>query len=406
MKHDLNRRPAQHIAMFTRALSGGGVGRVMFSLASAFADHGHRVDLLLSEVEGPYLGRLPASTNIVRLEAAPWWSWRLSAASVDYRGLRTHLLPVLVNRNPSPMVRFFPSLSEYLKRERPDVLLSAVTYSNLAALWARRSSGVPTRVVISEHTNLAHAISYSKKWKWRFLPPAIRRFYPWADDIIAVSNGAAASLAELTGLNPERINTIYNPVFTQNLREMAQATPDHPWLAPAGPPVVLSAGRFRKAKDFATLLRAFAQVRAEREAKLIILGEGRKRGSLESLVQELGLAADVDLPGYTENPFSYMARVSVFVLSSVWEGLPTVLIEAMACGCPVVSTDCPSGPAEILADGIYGPLVQVGDDAALARAILATLDEPPASAMLRARADEFSIDRAINQYLKVLFGTE
>jgi glycosyltransferase involved in cell wall biosynthesis len=157
-------------------------------------------------------------------------------------------------------------------------------------------------------------------------------------------------------------------------------------------------------KDFPTLLKAFARVRAVRPARLLILGEGKERTELEVLARELGVASDVALPGFVPNPFPHMMRASVFVLSSAWEGLPGVLIEAMACGCPVVSTDCPSGPAEILDGGVYGPLVPVGDDAALAKAILSVLETPPDPERLRARAALFSTDHAADQYLELLLG--
>ena len=177
---------------------------------------------------------------------------------------------------------------------------------------------------------------------------------------------------------------------------------DHPWFAPGSPPVVLGIGRLTTQKDFPTLLKAFAQVRAVRKARLMILGEGRDRQALEVLARELGVASDVDLPGFVLNPFPYMVRASLLVLSSAWEGLPGVLIEAMACGCPVVSTDCPSGPSEILDGGAYGPLVPVGDDGALAKAILSVLEMPPDPERLRARAALFSVERATDQYLQVL----
>jgi glycosyltransferase involved in cell wall biosynthesis len=170
--------------------------------------------------------------------------------------------------------------------------------------------------------------------------------------------------------------------------------------------VVLGAGRLHPQKDFPTLLRAFARVRAQRPARLVVLGSGKRaarRAALLALAGRLGVGADVDLPGFAENPYAYMARAAVFALSSAWEGLPTALIEAMACGCPVVSTDCPSGPAEILEGGRYGELVPVGDDAALAAALLRALDAPPARAALRARAAQFSLEAAVERYLPVLF---
>jgi glycosyltransferase involved in cell wall biosynthesis len=194
-------------------------------------------------------------------------------------------------------------------------------------------------------------------------------------------------------------------VVTPELEGLARAPVAHPWFAGEGPPVLLGAGRFVAQKDFSTLLEAFARVRAVRPARLMILG-GSKRPvrerRLRALAEHLGVGADVALPGLVANPFACMARASAFVLSSRWEGLPGVLIEAMACGCPVVSTDCPSGPREILAGGMYGPLVPVGDAAALAEAILRVLAAPPDRVRLRARAAQFSVERAVDRYLAVL----
>jgi len=162
-------------------------------------------------------------------------------------------------------------------------------------------------------------------------------------------------------------------------------------------------GRLTEQKDFSTLLQAFAQVRAQRQARLLLLGEGEMRDELTALGLALGIAKDLSLHGFTNNPFAYMARAAVFVLSSAYEGLPGVLIQALACGCPVVSTDCPSGPSEILENGQYGRLVPVGDPAAMAQAILSTLEAPPDRGLLQKQASLFSVDRAVEQYLEVLF---
>jgi len=223
-----------------------------------------------------------------------------------------------------------------------------------------------------------------------------------ADAVIAVSHDVAEDIVRHTGLDRNQITTIYNPTVTPDLAEKAKLYVDHPWLTPGSPPVILGAGRLSPQKDFQTLIKAFARIRAVHPARLIILGEGKKRNQLQALAQSLGVGDDVALPGFVENPFAWMTRSSIFVLSSAWEGLPGVLIEALACGCPTVSTDCPGGAAEILANGLYGMLVPVGDDKALAEAILATLDTPPAPELLRKRAAQFSIEKAVNQYLEVL----
>jgi len=169
--------------------------------------------------------------------------------------------------------------------------------------------------------------------------------------------------------------------------------------------VLLGVGRLVRQKDFPTLLKAFARVRAVRPTHLLILGEGRERTKLEMLAQSLGVADAVALLGFTPNPFPYMVRAAAFVLSSAWEGSPGALIEAMACGCPVVSTNCPSGPAEILDNGLYGPLVPVGDSDALAQAMLTVLTQRPPPERLQDRAAAFSVGRVANRYLKVLFNS-
>jgi glycosyltransferase involved in cell wall biosynthesis len=229
----------------------------------------------------------------------------------------------------------------------------------------------------------------------------VRRYYPWADGIVAVSQGVAADLLELTDLPPSKVRVLPNPVVTPELVECAAQPLDDPWFTAGAAPVVLGAGRLDQQKDFPTLIRAFAAVRSKRAARLVILGEGPERARLESLVEELGIGEHVRLPGFVSNPFSYMARAAVFVLSSAWEGMPGVLIQAMACGAPVVATDCESGPREVLASGKYGRLVPVGDHAALAEAIAATLDAPTSTLPPEA-LEPYTCEGAVDRYLHLL----
>ncbi len=384
----VEKRTGRHLALFISGLSVGGVQRSMLSLAHGLAERGHRVDLVVSKAEGFFRPQVSPLVRLVNIEH--WWMrlpfvgwWKRTRALV------------------SP-----PALARYLRREQPDVLLSASHYVNLAAIWGRHLAGTGTPLVISQRTQLSRAISNAVFPGGRpLLGWMARRFYPAADSIVAVSDGVAEDLAQLAGLPRERIRTIHNPVVTEDLEQLAAEALDHPWFAPEGPPVVLGVGRLAAQKDFSTLLRAFAQVRAKRDARLVILGEGRKRRQLETLAASLEIRKDVDFPGFATNPFQYMARAGVFVLSSGYEGLPGVLIQAMACGCPVVSTDCPSGPREILQDGAQGPLVPVGDDRAMADAILAVLQTPPSREKLKGRASDFSLDRAVDQYLEVLLST-
>jgi glycosyltransferase involved in cell wall biosynthesis len=257
------------------------------------------------------------------------------------------------------------------------------------------------RVVVSEHNQMSQTVQHATQLKNRFTPWFAKRFYPWADGIVAVSQGVAQDLSAASGLPADAIQVIYNPVITPLFLEKAQEPLDHPWFAPGQPPVILGVGKLEAQKDFPTLIRAFAQVRDRYPARLMILGWGPDRPQLEALIAELGLAEDAALPGYVENPYAYMARAALFALSSAWEGLPTVLIEAMAAGVPVVSTDCESGPQEILNRGQYGTLTPVGDSRALAEAMLAVLKgqrKPAAADWL----NQFTLGAVTQRYLDVL----
>ena len=333
---------------------------------------------------------------------------RARALAADPGGLRDLLRPVLLAWQPPHRLRSLPKLIDYLQSARPDALFSALPTPNLLAVWARRVAGVPTRIVISERDTLSTAIGGARKWRRRYLPPLLKRTYLMADGIVAVSNGVADDLAARTGIPRARITTIYNPVVDSELIARARQPLDHPWFAPGEPPVVLGVGRLHPQKDFATLIRAFARLRAERPARLVILGAGSSGDAayvagLKALPARLGVAKDVDLPGFAPNPLAYMSRAAAFALSSVHEGLGIVLIEALACGTPVVSTDCPSGPREILGDGRFGGLVPVGDEAAMAAALRAALDDPPPAELLRSRAGMFTVERAVDRYLELMF---
>jgi glycosyltransferase involved in cell wall biosynthesis len=283
-------------------------------------------------------------------------------------------------------------------------MLTTLVHVNLAALVARRLSGVSTRLIVRE----ANYVSINRT-KIDFAPvrlayQLIPWVYPWADRIIAVSQGVREDLLKCSGLPRDRVVVLPNPVVTPELTAKAAEPVDHAWLVEGQPPVVLGVGRLVPQKDFATLIRAFAVVHGRRRARLVILGEGPVRLALEHQVRDLGLEADVALPGFANNPYAWMVRASVFVLSSAWEGSPNVLVEAMACGTPVVATDCPSGSREILMDGKFGTLVPVGDVTAMAEAIFTTLDHPPGPGLARQRAEAFAVDRVVGQYLRVLLG--
>lgn len=366
-------KPPLHVSVFLPALAGGGAERAMLHLAQGFVQRGVKTDLVVAEAEGAYLSTVPAQVRLIDLQARS---------------------PVVVSKTLA--------LRRYLQQEQPDVLLSALDIAG-SATWAKRWAGVSTRVVMCVQTNLSQQFQdHQPHTIGRLRPQLVRWFYPLADEIVAASKGVADDLARLANLPVDRVQVIYNPVISPEIRARMQDSIDHPWFAPGAPPVVLGVGRLVSQKDFATLIQAFAQLRQQRSARLMILGEGNQRSQLEALVQQLGLGEEVALPGFVENPYAYMARSSVFALSSIFEGFGNVVAEALAAGTPVVSTDCESGPAEILADGEYGKLVPVRDPAALADAIAAMLNQPRRSEVLQQRAAAFSIDAITDQYLQVI----
>ncbi|MSP82021.1 MAG: glycosyltransferase [Alphaproteobacteria bacterium] len=399
---------AKHIALFLHALSGGGVQRATINLAGALVAMGHRVDLVVGSLEGPSRSRVPATVRIVPLKRCFRWQFWGPALRADPGARDLILRPVILPLLPQRAFYYLPALVRYLRNERPDVLVSAGTHYNLVAVWARRLAGVATEVIISERSALAPKLAErwsGRAWRWRYILPLITRTYPEAAGIVTVSEGLADQLARL-GVARERITTIHNPVFTgRDMEELADRPVPHPWLQPGEPPVVLAVGRLAKVKAFDVLVRVFARVRANRSARLVIVGGEQDRGlrgRLLRLAGSLGVASDVDLPGFADNPYAFMARAGVLVLSSVREGFPNVVAEALACGCPVVSTDCPFGPAEILDEGRFGRLVPVGDEAAMAAAIEATLDEPIDRPRLREWGRAFSAERAARSYLALL----
>jgi glycosyltransferase involved in cell wall biosynthesis len=399
----------RRIALLLPNLAGGGAEACMLRTADALLRRGFRVDLVLCERTGPLQASVPAGARVIALPRAPLPIARALALAADPAGLRAMLAPVLLAWRPAKHVAHLPGLVRYLRTERPDALFAAMPTPNLLAVWARRLAGVPTRVLVSERNTLSAMLGGSRRWRDRHLPRLLGHTYRLADGIVAVSDGVADDLARQTGLPRARIVTVYNPVITPELAALASQPAAHRWFLPAAPPVVLGVGSLSARKDYPTLVRAFARLRAERDCRLVILGEAaspkktqEQRAELVALAASLGVADDVDVAGFVANPFAYMARASVVVLSSAFEGLPGALIQAMACGCPVVSTDCPSGPAEILDGGRFGALVPVGDDHAMAAAIAAALERPIAAATLRERAAMFSVERAVDRYVDLM----
>ena len=366
------------ISLFVPNMDGGGAERVMLQLAQGLAQKGLKVDLVLAKAEGAYLSKVPPEVNLVDL------------------------------KSKSPVILFKTlALVDYLRQAQPKIILSALDIVS-AATWAKRLAKVSTQVIMSVHTNLSYQFEDKPDLIAGKLRAAlVRWFYPLADGIIAVSRGVADDVAHLAHLPPEQVKVIYNPVITADFWDKAASPVEHPWFAPGEPPVILGVGRLVRQKDFATLVRAFAIARQHIPARLVILGDVDKREptikpQLENLITELGVQEFVALPGFVDNPYAYMAKAKVFALSSIYEGFGNVIAEAMAAGTPVVSTNCKSGPAEILENGKYGKLSPVGDPQALAESIIATLEQPIEPELLRQRAKAFSVETVVDQYMEVL----
>ena len=354
------------ISLFIPTLAGGGAERVMANVANGLAAHGHQVEIVLLQQVGPFVRDVDPSVRLVSLNA---------------RTVRGGVV----------------SLARHLRAQRPDVLLSALDHANVGALLARRLAGVATQVVLTVHMTHSQEAAHNRSAHYALVRAAMKWTYPWADTIVTVSQGAAEDMIRAIRVQRSSVRVIYNPVVTPRLLSSAREPMNHPWFAEGQPPLVLAIGRLTAQKDFPTLLRAAARLRRESDFRLLILGEGEERTHLEGMIGQLGLTSIVALPGFIDNPFPYLVRASLFVLSSAWEALPTVLIEALALGVPVVSTDCPSGPKEILHAGRYGRLVPVGDVEAMADAIRTGMAGPRPTVPPEV-LEPFTLDASIEKY--------
>ena len=356
------------VCCFLPSMAGGGAERITVNLLQALQHHPVQLELVLANASGPYLDAVPSTVPVV---------------SLDVPHIR----------------RSFSPLGRHLKRQQPDILLSHLSHANLAAVLARKKSRTSTRLILVEH--LTMSAYRGQTWRDRFIRPLARLLYRSADAVVAVSAGAARDLEQQLRWKTGRVLVIHNPVVDQSLIEATKQPLDHPWAADRSVPVLLAVGRLTPQKDFGTLLKAFSLLIQRRPARLMILGDGECRAELEQTVQQLGITRDVHFAGFVKNPYSWMNRADGFVLSSRWEALPTVLIEALACGCPVTSTDCPSGPAEILQEGDYGILVPVKDPQALCAGIIQMLEANHDPQRSRQQGESFSFERAADRYMQL-----
>ena len=365
------------LVIFLPSLDGGGAERVFVELANAFSSAGVPVDMALARASGPYLSELAPSVRVVDFGCPG-------------------------------VLRSLPGLARHLRTERPQVMLSALQHANFVAALARRFGHRQTRCVVSTRSVLS-MLKYETGTlsAWRVIG-ASRLSYPLVDAVIANSAGVAADLAGFMGVPRQRIHVIHNPLNIESIERLSREPPAGAGSAGSAARdgrLILSVGRLSGLKDFPTLMRAFALVRRTHPCRLAILGEGPDRQRLEALAYRLDVASELLLPGFVANPFAWMDHAALFVSSSISEGCPNALMQALACGTRVVSTDCPGGSREILEDGKWGRLVPVGDAAAMARAITATLDAVDAPDVRR-RAADFSLERIARRYLEVLLPRE
>lgn len=382
-----------HVAFVMPHFGRGGAENSTRTLAQCLIARGHRVDLLTVGRSTEPAIDLPAGARLLKLEARRRFRPH-DRLRLRYAARYDPLTAMLLRASQLDAAR---SVAKYIRYERPDCILPSLPSAKVTVALGRSLAARGPVVIPIMRNNIMH-----RRWDQRRL---YARLFPQTDRIVAVSDGVAESLVRQLGIDRAQVTRIYNPSLRPGLSERARAAPEHAWLSDLGPPVILSAGRFVPVKDFPVLLRAALRVFRHRAARLIILGDGPQRRTLERQVRQTGMSDRVALPGWQANPFAYMRRAAVFVLSSRLEGFGNVLVEALACGCPCVSTDCDYGPSEILDRGRFGELVPVGDDAALADAIAHVLDAPSRPDALRAAATRFSAEHVTAQYERLIVDT-
>lgn len=359
------------ISLFITNLTIGGAERVAVNLSKGLTKFGYDVEIVLVNNEGEFLSEIPESVNLVELDADR---------------LRSAVIP----------------LYRYIHTKNPDVIISFMTGPNIIAILSNILSMKKSRVIATEHNTQTMKSGLSMKMDM-YLG---RGLYKLSDGIIGVSVGVAENVSNWANIPKKEIEVIHNPVIEKNLLEREFSTPPHEWYNEKDIPTIVSAGRHVEQKNFQTLIRAFDKVLSEREARLVLIGEGEKTEEYEDLVKDLGIQDHVCMPGFVDNLYEYLFYSDVFVLSSAWEGLSMVLIEAMACRTPVVSTDCPYGPAEVLRNGIYGSLVPVDSYEELGNEILETLENPSKEEQLTNRASDFSIEAITQEYVDYIKSDE
>ena len=368
----MNIRRPKHIALAIASLHGGGAERVVVNLAAELLEQGNQVDLVLVRAEGVLMADVPLGIRIIDL-------------------------------GQSRALKALPNLVRYLRAERPDVMLSALDHMNILAVLARFLSGVMTRVVVSAHMLPSNEYCKDKSIYGIFFLMLMKWSYIKASAVVGVSKGVCNDIMQTFQIDAHNLSYIYNPIINQKLKKMGFCKINHRWFRSQKAPVIIAVGRLAIEKDYSTLIRAFRLVRNERPAKLLILGEGEERANLQALIALLELTDDVELAGFVPNPFAFMTKSEIYILSSKREGFGNVVVEALALGCCVISTDCPGGPKEILQDGMFGLMVPVGNIDAMAKALMSTLDKKPLvdKALLENHLRQFEIATVTEKYIEL-----
>ena len=412
-----------HIAMIIPSLVGGGAERSVLTLAVGLGNRGHRVDIVLFSPMVEYCLELPGSVRLFTVQDRPSpEGTRLEDEAMTVISGTTPVWRVLVllvglvlkavggsrlSRTSLSMMRYIMCrkhprrrvlrLTRYFDMHSPGIVFANLPKAEIVSFVSGELAKCNPPVVPTLRMSERY---FRERRGWRARRERRKRLLERSPHIVTVSNGVAKEYSATLDICSDRITPIYNPVVTPHIARDAREEPDHPWLVDGGPDVILGAGRLDRQKDFGTLIESFRQVAAQRPCRLVILGKGPMLQELEDLALALGVSRDVSLPGWSSNPFAIMARARLFVLSSRYEGLPGVLIQALASGCPAVATDCPSGPAEILEDPNL--LAPVGDSRALAQVMLRALAEPVDREAVQARASRFSEEHCLDEYERLI----
>jgi len=393
------------IAIYSPNIDGGGLWSFTITLASALVDRGYEVDLVAGRVDASQLPLKPREFDIYPLTKSSS-GWGVVSALRAYPRDTLWLARASLERaGANRQIRAVAGLARYLRHRKPDMLIANLWQCGVAAVRARALANTATRIVTVAHLDSLDSLGPNATpggSKHSVTARMIGRIHERAEARVAVSAALARSFEKAVDLPANSVQTIYNPVVDSALLESARCPVEHPWFNDADIPVVVAVGRLVPQKGFDILIDALARVRQRRVVRLAILGDGPERCRLQARASQLGVADDIAFVGWVDQPAAFMARSAMLVSASRFEGLQHVLIEALACGCPVVATDCPSGPAEVLDHGRYGRLVQVDDAVGLSTAIEATLDSPPVKTLLKKRASDFSVEKSVDQYERLI----